>query len=138
MRFASPIPAEAPVTTATIFIRSPLSSSRYTRYSHMVYLVSLDVSDMKRVQKRDARTKEGTSAKPKAIVLAALELFTRYGYRRTSIDDIARAAQVAKRTVYLHFENKAALFLAILNISAIRCASSALPPSVRVARGWIN
>jgi AcrR family transcriptional regulator len=46
--------------------------------------------------------------------LAALQLFTRYGYRKTSIDDIAQAAQVAKRTVYLHFENKAAVFLAIL------------------------
>src|SRR5580700_7235029 len=68
----------------------------------------------KKVQKRDGGTKESTSAKPSAIVLAALELFTRYGYRKTSIDDIALAAQVAKRTVYLHFENKAAVFLAIL------------------------
>jgi len=68
----------------------------------------------KKVQKRDGGTKESTSARPNAIVLAALELFTRYGYRKTSIDDIAQAAQVAKRTVYLHFENKAAVFLAIL------------------------
>jgi AcrR family transcriptional regulator len=69
---------------------------------------------MKKVKKRNAGTKESSSAKPNAIVLAALELFTRYGYRKTSIDDIAEAAQVAKRTVYLHFENKAAVFLAIL------------------------
>lgn len=69
---------------------------------------------VKKVQKKDAGAREGGSAKPLAIVLAALDLFTRYGYRKTSIDDIARAAQVAKRTVYLHFENKAAVFLAIL------------------------
>jgi AcrR family transcriptional regulator len=68
---------------------------------------------MKKVKKRNAGAKE-SSAKPNAIVLAALELFTRYGYRKTSIDDLAQAAQVAKRTVYLHFENKAAVFLAIL------------------------
>src|SRR6202171_5128939 len=68
---------------------------------------------MKKVKKRDVEAKTG-SAKPTAIVLAALELFTRYGYRKTSVDDIAQAAQVAKRTVYLHFENKAAVFLAIL------------------------
>ena len=68
---------------------------------------------MKKVKKRNAGAKE-SSAKPNAIVLAALGLFTRYGYRKTSIDDIAQAAQVAKRTVYLHFENKAAVFLAIL------------------------
>jgi TetR/AcrR family transcriptional regulator, regulator of autoinduction and epiphytic fitness len=69
---------------------------------------------MKKVRKRNAEPKETRSAKPNAIVLAALELFSRYGYRKTSIDDVAQAAQVAKRTVYLHFENKAAVFLAIL------------------------
>src|SRR5260370_9294291 len=84
----------------------------------MVYSVRLDVVRMKKVQKRNAVAKESTSAKPNAIVLAALELFTRYGYRKTSIDDIAQAAQVAKRTVYLHFENKAAVFLAILEYLA--------------------
>jgi len=69
---------------------------------------------MKKVQKKSTAALESSSAKPNAIVLAAFELFTRYGYRKTSIDDIALAAQVAKRTVYLHFENKAAVFLAIL------------------------
>jgi len=69
---------------------------------------------MKRVQKKNARGGESASAKPNAIVLAGLKLFTQFGYRKTSIDDIAEAAQVAKRTVYLHFENKAAVFLAIL------------------------
>src|SRR6266403_4490335 len=68
---------------------------------------------MKEVKKGGAGAK-GSSAKPNAIVLAGLQLFTRYGYRKTSINDIAEAAQVAKRTVYLHFENKAAVFLAIL------------------------
>src|SRR5580704_1863219 len=68
---------------------------------------------MKRVQKKSSDG-EGGSAKPNAIVLAGLQLFTRYGYRKTSVDEIARVAQVAKRTVYLHFENKAAVFLAIL------------------------
>ena len=69
---------------------------------------------MKRVHKKHSGARESASAKPNAIVLAGLRLFTRYGYRKTSIDDIAEAAQVAKRTVYLHFENKAAVFLAIL------------------------
>lgn len=51
-----------------------------------------------------------TDAKREAILGAALELFGRYGYRRTSIDDIAREAGVAKGTVYLYVENKEALF----------------------------
>lgn len=48
--------------------------------------------------------------KREAILAAALELFGRYGYRRTSIDDIAREAGIAKGTVYLYVENKEALF----------------------------
>src|ERR1700722_4279910 len=72
------------------------------------------MSFMKKVQKTKARARRSGSAKPNAIVLAGLRLFTQYGYRKTSIDDIAEAAHVAKRTVYLHFENKAAVFLAIL------------------------
>jgi AcrR family transcriptional regulator len=52
----------------------------------------------------------GPDTKREAIFDAALELFGRYGYRRTSIDDIARAAGVAKGTVYLYVENKEALF----------------------------
>jgi AcrR family transcriptional regulator len=69
---------------------------------------------VKKVQKKNAGARGSASTRPNAIVLAALELFTRYGYRKTSMDDIAQAAQVVKRTVYLHFENKAAVFLAIL------------------------
>src|SRR6202166_1842898 len=80
----------------------------------MVYSVSLDGMPVKKAHKKIAGAGEGGSAKPNAIVLAGLQLFTRYGYRKTSIDDIAQAAQVAKRTIYLHFENKAAVFLAIL------------------------
>ena len=82
---------------------------------------------VKRVQKKNTDGESG-SGKPNAIVLAGLQLLTQYGYRKTSVDDIARVAQVAKRTVYLHFENKAAVFLAILEYLADqvrqRCASA--------------
>src|SRR6266851_2857519 len=80
----------------------------------LVYSVSLDGTPVKKVQKKNAGVRDSGSAKPNAIVLAGLQLFTQYGYRKTSVDDIAQSAQVAKRTVYLHFENKAAVFLAIL------------------------
>jgi len=83
---------------------------------------------VKTTQKKKAGAREGGSDKPNAIVLAGLKLFTQYGYRKTSIDDIANAAQVAKRTVYLHFENKAAVFLAILEYLGeqvrLRCAAA--------------
>jgi AcrR family transcriptional regulator len=54
--------------------------------------------------------RQSAEAKRDAIFDAALALFGRYGFRRTSIDDIARAAGVAKGTVYLHVETKEALF----------------------------
>lgn len=93
---------------------------------------------MKKVQKKKPGAGESASAKPNAIVLAGLRLFTQYGYRKTSIDDIAEAAQVAKRTVYLHFENKAAVFLAILEYLADqvrqRCDAAENAPGTPVDR----
>ena len=53
-----------------------------------------------------------SSPKRDAILTTALDLFRQYGFRRTSIDRIAAAAQVAKPTVYAHFADKDALFVA--------------------------
>ena len=46
------------------------------------------------------------------ILEAALSAFARYGFRRASIDDVAREAGVA-RDVYLYHESKEALFRAV-------------------------
>ncbi|MBZ5711746.1 TetR/AcrR family transcriptional regulator [Nannocystis pusilla] len=40
------------------------------------------------------------------ILEAAIALFVTHGYRKTGIDDIARAAGIAKGTVYLYFATK--------------------------------
>jgi AcrR family transcriptional regulator len=50
---------------------------------------------------------------PKALVKAATALFVRYGVRRTSMEDVAREADVAKGTLYLAFASKDALFRAV-------------------------
>lgn len=47
------------------------------------------------------------------ILDAAQREFLSHGFRKTSIDSIAQAAQVAKGTVYLYFENKDAVFRAV-------------------------
>ena len=44
--------------------------------------------------------------KRERILGAATELFQRLGYRKTSIDDVAKQAGVAKGTVYLYYQNK--------------------------------
>lgn len=51
--------------------------------------------------------------KAEAIIAAGEKLFSRFGYRRTVMDDIAREAGVAKGTLYLYFDGKAAVFRAM-------------------------
>jgi AcrR family transcriptional regulator len=48
-----------------------------------------------------------------SILAAALALFGRYGFKRSSIDDIAREAAIAKGTVYLYFGSKEEIFRAL-------------------------
>lgn len=48
------------------------------------------------------------------VLDAAAELLVRWGYRRVTIEDVARHARIGKGTVYLHFRTKDALFLTVL------------------------
>ena len=45
-------------------------------------------------------------AKRLRLIQVATQLFSERGYRKTSIDDIAERAGIAKGTVYLHFKTK--------------------------------
>jgi AcrR family transcriptional regulator len=47
----------------------------------------------------------------KAIVAAAVALFSQKGYDKTSIEDIAKQAGIGKATVYTYFEAKDDIFL---------------------------
>lgn len=49
------------------------------------------------------------------IVVAASRLFIESGYGAISMDAIASEAGVSKRTVYSHFEDKNALFIAVMD-----------------------
>ncbi len=59
------------------------------------------------------RGRSAAGGKRVAILDAALRLFGRYGYKRTSIDDIAGEADIAKGTVYLSFKSKEEIFRAL-------------------------
>lgn len=52
--------------------------------------------------------------KRRRIIRAAAGLFTRQGYRKTSMEEVARQAGVAKGTVYLYFKNKVDLLIAAI------------------------
>jgi AcrR family transcriptional regulator len=58
------------------------------------------------------------------ILDAAGELVLRWGYDKTTIDDIARHAGVAKGTIYLHWTTRDALFAALLRRERVAMLTS--------------
>jgi AcrR family transcriptional regulator len=72
------------------------------------------------------------------IVTAALQAFSRFGYRRTAMQDIAAAAGVSRPSLYLVFPNKAAVFRALAEMllgDAMTGAESAWPEDMAPAQG---
>ncbi len=65
----------------------------------------------------DQQTQEQThpderQQREERILDAAAALLVRWGYRKTTIDDVAREAGVGKGTIYLHWKDKSELFRA--------------------------
>lgn len=52
--------------------------------------------------------------KQKAILDAAWSAFATYGYRKTSMDDIARGAGMSRAALYLHYRNKEDIFRSLV------------------------
>ncbi len=48
-----------------------------------------------------------------SIIDAAMGCFARHGYRRTSMDEVAKEAGISRAALYLYFPNKEALFRAL-------------------------
>ena len=63
-----------------------------------------------------ATEKERTWRQERAdrILDAAAELILRWGYKKTTIDDIAKQARVAKGTIYLHWKTREDLFMSLI------------------------
>ena len=68
----------------------------------------------------DGQTKD----RREQILDAALETVGRYGYRRTSMDDIAKAAGISRPTLYQLFANKADIYRGVVQ-SMIECTLEA-------------
>ncbi|RZM25382.1 TetR/AcrR family transcriptional regulator [Pedobacter duraquae] len=49
-----------------------------------------------------------------SIIRAAKDLFRKYGYHKTSVNEIAKKARIAKATIYKYFESKEQVLDAIL------------------------
>jgi TetR/AcrR family transcriptional regulator of autoinduction and epiphytic fitness len=52
------------------------------------------------------------SARQEHVLAVALEVFGRYGFRKTSMDEVARSADISRQGLYLYFASKEALFRA--------------------------
>ena len=50
----------------------------------------------------------------KKIIESAIDLFSRKGFNYTSISDLASSSEITKGAIYHHFENKDAIFYAVL------------------------
>ena len=48
--------------------------------------------------------------KKEEVINAARDLFTKYGYKKVSMDEIAKEANVTKKTIYSYFSDKEAMF----------------------------
>ena len=68
---------------------------------------------------------EASAARQASIIEAALGVFLRYGFKKTSMDDLARAAGLSRQGLYLHFPTKEALFKAMVthSIETMRAAA---------------
>ncbi|CCE24092.1 TetR/AcrR family transcriptional regulator [Methylotuvimicrobium alcaliphilum] len=58
---------------------------------------------------------ESCEPKREAIIEGATRMFLKHGFHQVSMDRIAKEAPVSKATLYQHFENKNALFSAVIS-----------------------
>lgn len=65
-------------------------------------------------QGRASRETSKREQREQRILDAAAELLERWGYRKVTIDDIAKQARVAKGTIYLHWKTREELFVALI------------------------
>ena len=64
--------------------------------------------------KAEPRWERRKGARPSELLAAALNLFVEKGFAATRLDDVAARAGVSKGTLYLYFDNKEALFKAVV------------------------
>ena len=66
---------------------------------------------------------EAGSQRREQILNAAVGVFGKFGFKKTSVDDLAAAAGISKQGLYLHFSSKEEVFLAGLQRYLDDCLS---------------
>ena len=70
-------------------------------------------------------TELSPAAPDRRLIEAAEAQFRRFGYKRTTVDDITASAGTGKGSLYLHFASKQAVYLAVVEASLERFVDSA-------------
>lgn len=73
---------------------------------------------------------DGDPGRREAILIAAQSIWIHYGFRRTSMEEIAAEAGISRSGLYHHFRNKEAIFRAL----ATALQEAALQETERVAK----
>ena len=101
---------------------SSLGTSLENVLRRLTYLrISVNLYDMS----------EANDPKREAILASATTLFRRYGYRRTSMEDIAQETGVSRPSLYSHFANKDEVFRSL----SMALHENALAESERILQG---
>lgn len=87
---------------------------------------------------------EPDTGRPAQILEAALRLFLRFGFKKTSMDDVAQTLDLSRQALYSHFRSKDELFRRALGhalASSLRdgqaeLARSDLPLRARLGRAY--
>jgi AcrR family transcriptional regulator len=91
----------------------PRDSGQQDAVGHDTLLFNLNEPyDIRSIRSTGIAVKQ-TAGKREAILAAASALFLKHGLRGTSMEAIARAAGIAKPTLYVYFADKGAVFRAI-------------------------
>ncbi|WP_309128320.1 TetR/AcrR family transcriptional regulator [Microbacterium sp.] len=80
-------------------------------------------------RKRGRPTEVERAERRDQILDSAVELFTAHGYGRVTIDEIASAARVTKRTIYTYFGDKAEVFTAAIERFRLRALKDLARPA---------
>lgn len=67
------------------------------------------------MQTTEKKWRRRSEERPRELVEAAFALFTEQGFAKTRLSDVAKRAGVSKATIYRYFENKEALFEAVID-----------------------
>jgi TetR/AcrR family transcriptional regulator, regulator of autoinduction and epiphytic fitness len=78
-----------------------------------------------------AAESEPADVRQLAVLDAAVGVFARYGFRKTSMEEVARAAGVSRQGLYLQFANKEELFRKAVEHSLSNQLNSALAALAR-------